>query len=108
VTIFSAERILEVALREAGSDRWGANGLTQPVSGGVLYAYIGDVISGTFDVRTVGGFTSRESPGLEFVGDEIGIAFRAQPLDPAGGVPGGVEAAARGAATAAGPVRQSP
>lgn len=100
--------MLEVYLLEAGSDQWGARWLMQPVSGGVLYAYIGDVISGTFDVRMVGDFTTQESLGLELVGDEIGIAFHTQPLHPAGGVPGGVEAAARGAATAAGPVRQSP
>jgi hypothetical protein len=85
VTNVSAERILEVYLRQAGTEAWGANWIVQPIAGGDLYAHLGAVLSGRFDVRMVGELTTEETLDLNLVGDAIGIAFHAPPIDPAGG-----------------------
>ena len=76
---FSAEPVLEVYLRPVQNTEWGSNWLTEPVGGGALYAFVGQVISGHFDVRMVGAVQTQEVLDLNIIGESIGVSFHAVP-----------------------------
>ncbi len=79
VANFSSEQVREVYLRPAGESAWGENWLAHPINAGNLYAYVGEVISGSFDVRMVGQLSSREVSAIQLVGEYVAVSFTAQP-----------------------------
>ena len=79
VANFSTERVLEVYLRPAGNTEWGSNWLAHPIGGGDLYAFVGQVISGHFDVRMVGEQQTQEIVDMNLVSEYIAVSFHAAP-----------------------------
>jgi hypothetical protein len=77
ITNFSAERITAVHVVAAGSGAWGNNWINVPIDGGRLYAYLGEVVSGVYDIRMVTAFRTVDVFGFHCVGNVIAASFPA-------------------------------